>query len=97
MTEHPDTIAITSGRSHAGGALGSVLHASAVWQVDSLEEHRQRATAARADRFYGRYANPTVTAFEQAVAELEGAEAGLAFASGMGAVRLARAGAVLDG
>ena len=86
MTEHPDTIAITSGRSHAGGALGSVLHASAVWQVDSLEEHRQRATAARADRFYGRYANPTVTAFEQAVAELEGAEAGLAFASGMGAV-----------
>ena len=25
----PDTVAITSGRSHAGGALGSVLHASA--------------------------------------------------------------------
>ena len=56
------------------------------WQVDSLEEHRTMATAARAERFYGRYANPTVTAFEEAVAELEGAEAGLAFASGMGAV-----------
>ena len=44
------------------------------------------ASSARADRFYGRYANPTVKAFEDAVAELEGAEAGLAFASGMGAI-----------
>ena len=44
------------------------------------------ATSARADRFYVAYANPTVTAFEDAVAELEGAEAGLAFASGMGAI-----------
>jgi cystathionine beta-lyase/cystathionine gamma-synthase len=82
----PDTVAITSGRSQTGGALGSVLHASAAWQVDSLEQHRSMATAARAERFYGRYANPTVTAFEEAVASLEGAEAGLAFSSGMGAV-----------
>jgi hypothetical protein len=28
---HADTVAITTGRSHAGRALGSVLHASAVW------------------------------------------------------------------
>ena len=82
----PDTVAITTGRSHAEGALGSVLHASAVWQVDSLEEHRRMAVANRAERFYGRYANPTVSAFEEAVAELEGAESGLAFASGMGAI-----------
>jgi cystathionine beta-lyase/cystathionine gamma-synthase len=44
------------------------------------------AVASRAERFYGRYANPTVSAFEEAVAELEGAESGLAFASGMGAI-----------
>ena len=43
-----DTVAITTGRSHAGGALGSVLHASAVWQVDSLEEHRALTTVAMA-------------------------------------------------
>ena len=36
--------------------------------------------------FYSRYANPTVRAFEDAVAELEGAEDALAFGSGMGAV-----------
>jgi len=35
---------------------------------------------------YGRLDNPTVVAFAAAVAELEGAEAGFAFASGMGAI-----------
>src|SRR5213593_4698616 len=35
---------------------------------------------------YGRIDNPTVAAFAAAVAELEGAEAGFAFASGMAAI-----------
>ena len=35
---------------------------------------------------YSRYANPTVEAFEHAVAELENTQAALAFASGMGAI-----------
>jgi len=35
---------------------------------------------------YSRYANPTVRALEEAVADLEGAEDAVAFASGMGAV-----------
>ncbi len=38
---------------------------------------------------YARYANPTVTAFEIAVANLEDGEAALAFASGMAAVHAA--------
>ena len=38
---------------------------------------------------YGRLDNPTVVAFASAVAELEGAEAGFAFASGMGAIHAA--------
>jgi cystathionine beta-lyase/cystathionine gamma-synthase len=89
MTEQPhhsDTTAITTGRADAGGALGSVLYASSAFEVSGLDALRRKAVARRADRFYSRYANPTVTAFEEAVAELEGAEAGLAFASGMGAV-----------
>ena len=47
---------------------------------------RERATGMRQGDFYSRYANPTVRAFEDAVAELEGAEEALAFGSGMGAV-----------
>jgi methionine-gamma-lyase len=38
---------------------------------------------------YGRLDNPTVVAFASAVAELEGAEAGFAFASGMAAIHAA--------
>ena len=44
------------------------------------------ATMAGPNRFYSRYGNPTVRGFEDAIAELEGAESARAFASGMGAV-----------
>lgn len=62
------------------------LWGSSVWESTCLDDAHERATALRADEFYGRYANPTVRAFEQAVAELEGAEEAMAFASGMGAI-----------
>jgi cystathionine beta-lyase/cystathionine gamma-synthase len=44
------------------------------------------ATTVGAERYYSRYGNPTVAGFEDAIIELEGAEAARAFASGMGAV-----------
>jgi cystathionine beta-lyase/cystathionine gamma-synthase len=44
------------------------------------------ATSARAHKFYSRHGNPSVQAFEDAVAQLEGAEGALAFGSGMGAI-----------
>ncbi len=47
----------------------------------------------RAGFVYPRYGSPTVSAFEQAVAVLEGAEDAVAFASGMGAVHAALMGA----
>lgn len=62
------------------------LWGSSVWESTCLDDAHQRATALRADEFYGRYANPTVRSFEQAIAELEGAEDAMAFASGMGAI-----------
>ncbi len=51
-----------------------------------MHDARRRATGVRSGEFYGRYANPTVASFEDAVAALEGAESSLAFASGMGAI-----------
>ena len=57
-----------------------------MWESACLDDANRRATATRADEFYGRYGNPTVRSFEQAIAELEGADDALAFASGMGAV-----------
>ena len=51
-----------------------------------------------AEPLYSRVQNPTVSAFEQMMADLEGGEAAVAFASGMGAISatvlaLARPGA----
>ncbi len=46
---------------------------------------------------YSRYANPTVTMFEDRIKALEGAEAARATASGMAAVNLALMAAVRAG
>lgn len=62
------------------------LWGTSTWQGAGLDDIRKRATGLRADGFYSRYANPTVRAFEEAVADLEGTEDALAFASGMGAI-----------
>ena len=82
----PATRAITAGRAASGTSLAPALWASTVWESDGMLDARRRATRTRSAEFYSRYANPTVTSFEEAVASLEGAEASLAFASGMGAL-----------
>ncbi len=85
-TQQPATRAITAGRGHSGRSLAPALWASSVWQSADMADARKRATGIRSGEFYGRYANPTVASFEDAVAQLEGAESALAFASGMGAI-----------
>jgi cystathionine beta-lyase/cystathionine gamma-synthase len=82
----PETLAIMAGRSASGRSLAPALWASSTWESDDLEDAHRRATSVRHGDFYSRYANPTVRSFEEAMAELEGAEESLAFASGMGAL-----------
>lgn len=82
----PETTAILAGRSGNGAALAPVVWATSTFESATVAEGRRMATSTSADRFYSRYGNPTVNAFEDAVAELEGAEGARAFASGMGAV-----------
>ncbi len=82
----PGTTAIRAGRGSSGSSLAPALWASSVWHSTCMDDAHQRATSLRADEFYGRYGNPTVRSFEQAVAELEGAEDAMAFGSGMGAI-----------
>ncbi len=82
----PATVAIRAGRGTSGASLAPALWASSVWESTSLDDAHRRATATRGDEFYGRYGNPTVRSFEQAIAELEGTEDALAFGSGMGAI-----------
>lgn len=83
---HPESVAIRAGRADNSTALAPILWASSAFVTPSLAEARRMSTRPRAERFYSRYSNPSVKAFEDAVAALEGAEAALAFSSGMGAV-----------
>jgi cystathionine beta-lyase/cystathionine gamma-synthase len=82
----PDTVAIRSGREPSDRSLAPVVWATSTFVTGSVDEGRRMATSTGSTQFYSRYGNPTVGAFESAIAELEGAEAARAFASGMGAV-----------
>ena len=90
MTEGQDrgdgTRVVSAGRSGFGRALAGPMWSAAVWESADLDESRRRASGVRPGEFYARYSNPTVRAFEEAIAELEGAEDALAFGSGMGAI-----------
>lgn len=82
----PATRAVAAGRSAQGSSLATPLWASSTWESTSLADAAGRARALRPDEFYSRYANPTVRAFEEAMADLEGTASSLAFGSGMGAL-----------
>jgi cystathionine beta-lyase/cystathionine gamma-synthase len=65
-----------------------VVNASSYW-YDSAAELDQVLGGEQPGFSYGRYDNPTVVAFEEAVASLEDAPAAVAFGSGMAAVHAA--------
>ena len=81
-----ETTAVTAGRRFSQDSLAPVLFPSTTYEVETVDDHRRLAGTARPARYYSRFGSPTAREFEDAVAELEGAEAGLAFASGMAAV-----------
>ena len=71
---HPETRAIRAGRADNDTALAPILWATTTFVTPTVDEGRRMATMAGANRFYSRYGNPTVQGFEDAIAELEGAE-----------------------
>ena len=83
---HPETRAIRAGRADNDTALAPILWATTTFVTPTVEEGRRMAMGVGAARFYRRYGNPTVNGFEDAIAQLEGAETARAFASGMGAI-----------
>jgi cystathionine beta-lyase/cystathionine gamma-synthase len=83
--QQPETRAVTAGRDETG-SLAPALWASSTWDTNDVDGTNAAAKKQHTAGFYSRYANPTVQSFEQAIAELEGTEAALAFGSGMGAI-----------
>ncbi|MEU4774183.1 PLP-dependent aspartate aminotransferase family protein [Micromonospora sp. NPDC023644] len=69
-----------------GGAVSPPIVQSATFSAESDEQFTAIATETRGHAFYTRYGNPNHAQVAAVVAELEGAEAGMVTASGMGAI-----------
>lgn len=82
----PETRAIRSGRGANHRSIATPIWPSSTYELRDLEASSRMATESLTTEFYGRNGTPTAQAFADAVADLEGAEAGIAFGSGMGAV-----------
>src|SRR5579863_6116452 len=84
-THHAETKAVRGGNDleKKNGPLATPIVQTSTFEVtDNDEQLRVTPT----DQFYTRYGNPTNTVAEKRVAELEGVDAALTFASGMGAI-----------
>ena len=81
------TRAVHSGEDRHGQAvpLTTPIAQTSVFVVPSVEELRRYAQGKRDIYLYSRYGNPTITAVEEKLAALEGAEAAVVTSSGMAA------------
>ncbi len=85
------TLAVHAGedRSKHHGAVSVPVYAASVFAFSDADEGIAIHNYEKPGYFYGRLGNPTQDALEVAVAELEGGEAALAFASGMASITAA--------
>lgn len=91
--------AIHAGNFHDknSGALATPIYATSTFIFDSAEQGGRRFALEEGGYIYSRLGNPTNTVLEEKVAALEGAEACVSTASGMGAISSAIWSAVKTG
>ena len=83
----PATRAVHAGHlSNPFGGVSTPIYQSATFRFRSLAAMLEAFHQGPDGIVYTRYANPTIAALEQKLASLEGAEAALAFSSGMAAI-----------
>jgi cystathionine beta-lyase/cystathionine gamma-synthase len=80
--------------SKKNGPLSTPIYQTSTFEVTDTE---QQVRVAHTDMFYTRYGNPTHTVVESSIAELEGTDAALLFASGMCAVTTSILGLLKSG
>ena len=87
QTLHPETLALRTGQLRTGeGAHSEPIFATSSYVFDSAAQAAARFSGEEPGNIYSRFTNPTVQAFEQRLAALEGAERCVATASGMAAI-----------
>jgi len=84
-SQHPETRAVRGAADleKKNGPLSTPIYQTSTFEVTDNDE-QVRVTGK--DNYYTRYGNPTNTVAEKTIAELEGMDAALTFASGMGAI-----------
>jgi cystathionine beta-lyase/cystathionine gamma-synthase len=84
-THHSETKAVRGAADleKKNGPLATPIYQTSTFEVT---DNDQQLRATHTDHFYTRYGNPTNTVAEKTIAELEGVDAALTFASGMGAI-----------
>lgn len=81
-----ETMLLQDLRPDSLGAVVPAIHQTSLFTFDSFAQMRE-TLAGKADRYtYSRGRNPTIEAFEEKVARLEGAQESCAFSSGMAAI-----------
>lgn len=90
---HSDQGGFSTRAIHAGydpadehGALTPPVHLTSTFAFESAEAGGEMFAGTRDGHFYSRISNPTTDLLERRLASLEGAEAAVATASGMGAI-----------
>ncbi len=68
------------------GALNPPVYLNSTYAFESTEQGQKRFSGEESGYVYSRVGNPTETVLEEKLADLEGGEAALAVASGMGAI-----------
>jgi cystathionine beta-lyase/cystathionine gamma-synthase len=84
-SHHPETKAVRGSEDlkKKNGPLATPIYQTSTFEVTDNDEELRLT---RSDHFYTRYGNPTNTVAENTIAALEGTDAALTFASGMGAI-----------
>ena len=72
--------------NETNGALTPPIYMTSTFAFETAEEGSAKFAGEMPGYVYGRSKNPTQTVLEQRIASLEGAEAGVIFGSGMGAI-----------
>lgn len=84
---HPETHAVRAGLARSGfGETAEALYLTSGFTYSSAEEAVESFTDETDHFVYGRFANPTISMFEQRLAAIEGAEFCVATGSGMSAM-----------
>jgi methionine-gamma-lyase len=93
MTDHERPSGFATRAVHAGqapdprtGAHATPIHQTSTFVLGDVARGERLFAGDESGYVYSRIANPTVRAFEEKMASLEGAEEAVAFASGMGAI-----------